>query len=167
MRFFVILFLTLSFCFSQDEKYQLSTVAFYNVENLFDTIDDPNNGWDESMTPKGKDKWTEKKYKTKIDNLSKVIAGIGKETTNAHPTIVGLCEVENRNVLIDLVQSENLKDFNYGIVHFDSPDWRGIDVALIFDSKRFIPRKAKTYPLEVEYKETQAFLEISLSYLDF
>ena len=101
MRFFVILFFTLSFCFSQDEKYQLSTVAFYNVENLFDTIDDPNNGWDESMTPKGKDKWTEKKYKTKIDNLSKVIAGIGKETTNAHPTIVGLCEVENRNVLID------------------------------------------------------------------
>ena len=109
------------------------------------------------MTPKGKDKWTEKKYKTKIDNLSKVIAGIGKETTNAHPTIVGLCEVENRNVLIDLVQSENLKDFNYGIVHFDSPDWRGIDVALIFDSKRFIPRKAKTYPLEVEYKGNPSF----------
>ena len=157
MRLFVILFFALSFCFSQDEKYQLSTVAFYNVENLFDTIDDPNNGWDESMTPKGKDKWTEKKYKTKIDNLSKVISGIGKETTNAHPTIVGLCEVENRNVLIDLVQSENLKDFNYGIVHFDSPDWRGIDVALIFDSKRFIPRKAKTYPLKVEYKGNPSF----------
>ena len=65
--------------------------------------------------------------------------------------------MENRNVLIDLVQSENLKDFNYGIVHFDSPDWRGIDVALIFDSKRFIPRKAKTYPLEVEYKGNPSF----------
>ena len=54
MRFFIILFFTLSFCFSQDEKYQLSTVAFYNVENLFDTVDDPNNGWDESMSQRVK-----------------------------------------------------------------------------------------------------------------
>ena len=60
-------------------------------------------------------------------------------------------------MLIDLVQSENLKNLNYGIVHFDSPDWRGIDVALIFDSKRFIPRKAKTYPLEVQYKGSPSF----------
>ena len=157
MRFFCILFFIFSISFSQDEKYQLSTIAFYNVENLFDTVDDPNNGWDEAMTPKGQDKWTEKKYKTKINNLSKVIAAIGKETTNTHPTVVGLCEVENRNVLIDLVQSENLKNLNYGIVHFDSPDWRGIDVALIFDSKRFIPRKAKTYPLEVQYKGNPSF----------
>ena len=105
MRFFIILFFAFAFCFSQENKYQLSTVAFYNVENLFDTVDDPNNGWDEAMTPEGKDKWTEKKYKTKINNLSKVIAGIGKETTNTHPTVVGLCEVENRKVLIYLVQS--------------------------------------------------------------
>ena len=77
IRFFFILFFIFSFSFSQDEKYQLSTIAFYNVENLFDTVDDPNNGWDEAMTPKGQDKWTEKKYKTKINNLSKVIAAIG------------------------------------------------------------------------------------------
>ena len=109
---------------AQEKKYILNTVAFYNVENLFDTIDDPNNTWDEARTPKGEDKWTEKKYKIKLNNLAKVLPRIGSDITNTHPAILGLCEVENRQVLIDLVSTDEMKDLSYGIIHFDSKDWR-------------------------------------------
>ena len=142
---------------AQEKKYILNTVAFYNVENLFDINDDPNNGWDEARTPEGEDKWTEKKYNIKLNNLAKVLPIIGSDVTNSHPAILGLCEVENKQVLIDLVSTEKMKNLNYGIIHFDSKDWRGIDVALLFDTTKFIPRKAKAYPLEVEYKGKPSF----------
>ena len=143
--------------YSQEKEYLLSTVAFYNVENLFDTIDDPNNSWDEARTPNGEDKWTDKKYNIKLNNLSELIPKIGFDVTNSHPAIVGLCEVENKQVLIDLISTGKMKDLNYGIIHYDSQDWRGIDVALLFDSNKFIPRKAKTYPLKVEYRGSPSF----------
>ena len=151
-----ILFLVLSIN-AQEKKYAVNTVAFYNVENLFDTVDDPNNTWDEARTPDGEDRWTEKKYQIKLNNLAKVLPQIGSEFTNQHPAILGLCEVENRQVLIDLISTEKMKDLNYGIIHFDSKDWRGIDVALLFDTTKFIPRSAKTYPLKVEYKGNPSF----------
>ena len=157
---FKILFLVIllnNVIYSQEKEYLLSTVAFYNVENLFDTIDDPNNSWDEARTPNGEDKWTDKKYNIKLNNLSELIPKIGFDVTNSHPAIVGLCEVENKQVLIDLISTGKMKDLNYGIIHYDSQDWRGIDVALLFDSNKFIPRKAKTYPLKVEYKGNPSF----------
>ena len=73
---FKILFLVIllnNVIYSQEKEYLLSTVAFYNVENLFDTIDDPNNSWDEARTPNGEDKWTDKKYNIKLNNLSELI----------------------------------------------------------------------------------------------
>ena len=155
-RLILIFFITLSVC-GQEKKYILNTVAFYNVENLFDINDDPNNGWDEARTPEGEDKWTEKKYNIKLNNLAKVLPIIGSDVVNSHPAILGLCEVENKQVLIDLVSTEKMKDLNYGIIHFDSKDWRGIDVALLFDTTKFIPRKAKTYPLKVEYRGKPSF----------
>ena len=140
------LFIFLSFLnFSQDDKFILSTVAFYNVENLFDAIDDPKNSWDQNWLEEGT--WTEEIYQQKLKNISRVIPEIGFQYTGSHPAVVGLCEVENRKVLIDLVQSESMKKYNYNIIHFDSPDERGIDVALLFDRQRFKPRKAKKYPL--------------------
>ena len=157
---FKILFLVIllnNVIYSQEKEYLLSTVAFYNVENLFDTIDDPNNSWDEARTPNGEDKWTDKKYNIKLNNLSELIPKIGFDVTNSHPAIVGLCEVENKQVLIDLISTGKMKDLNYGIIHYDSQDWRGIDVALLFDSNKFIPRKAKTYPLKVEYRGNPSF----------
>tara|TARA_Y100000996_G_scaffold90351_1_gene63515 strand:- start:572 stop:1615 length:1044 start_codon:yes stop_codon:yes gene_type:complete len=157
---FKILFLVLllnNLIYSQEKEYLLSTVAFYNVENLFDTIDDPNNSWDEARTPNGEDKWTDKKYNIKLNNLSELIPKIGFDVTNSHPAIVGLCEVENKQVLIDLISTGKMKDLNYGIIHYDSRDWRGIDVALLFDTNKFIPRKAKTYPLKVEYRGNPSF----------
>ena len=157
---FKILFLIIllnNVIYSQEKEYLLSTVAFYNVENLFDTIDDPNNSWDEARTPNGEDKWTDKKYNIKLNNLSELIPKIGFDVTNSHPAIVGLCEVENKQVLIDLISTGKMKDLNYGIIHYDSRDGRGIDVALLFDTNKFIPRKAKTYPLKVEYRGNPSF----------
>ena len=152
----LILFIFISVS-AQEKKYILNTVAFYNVENLFDTIDDPDNNWDEARTPKGEDKWTEKKYNIKLNNLAKVLPIIGSDVTNSHPAILGLCEVENKQVLIDLLSTNKMKDLNYGIIHFDSKDWRGIDVALLFDATKFIPRNAKTYPLKVDYRGKPSF----------
>ena len=139
-------------CFSinaQEKKYILNTIAFYNVENLFDTVDDPNNYWDEIRTPNGKDKWTNEIYNKKIFNLSEVIPNIGYEYTNSAPAIIGLCEIENRRVLVDLIRTGKMKKHNYGIIHFDSKDERGVDVALLYDKKIFKPIRSKTYQVKL------------------
>ena len=149
---FFYLFLLVFALNAQEKEYIINTVAFYNVENLFDTVDDPENNWDKARTPNGEDKWTDEKYEIKLNNLSKVLPQIGSDISNSHPAIIGLCEVENKKVLIDLISTKSMKPLNYGIIHFDSPDWRGIDVALLFDIEKFIPRITKTYPLKVTYK---------------
>lgn len=112
------------------------TVAFYNLENLFDTKDDPNT-LDDSFLPKAEKKWTQKRYEKKIFKLGTAISNIGFRTTEKAPTILGLAEVENAKVVQDLIASKHLKNKNYGMVHFDSPDERGIDVALIYQKKYF------------------------------
>jgi len=103
-------------------------IMFYNTENLFDTEDDPAT-LDDDFTPTGIMHWTQAKYHTKILNVYKVIAGVGGWQP---PEIIGLAEVENRLVLNDLLTKTPLSKFNYQIVHFESPDPRGIDVALLF-----------------------------------
>jgi len=113
------------------------TFAFYNVENLFDTIDDPNIS-DEKYLPSSKIAWNTERYNHKINNLTKVISGID---TVAFPALFGLCEVENIDVLKDLINHENLKKAGYNIIHKDSPDGRGIDVALLYNPKVFKPTK--------------------------
>ena len=131
---------------SSNESYSVNTIAFYNVENLFDTIDDPLTR-DDDRTPQGKDKWTIDIYNKKLNNLSRVINEIGSDLTNTTPTIVGLCEVENKKVLQDLINTNLLKNSNYGIIHFDSPDERGVDVALLYKTGKFNPLTIKNYPL--------------------
>ena len=106
-------------------------IVFYNVENLFDTIDDPSTT-DEDFTPAGNYHWTYKRYNEKLDNLSKVIIAIGGWNP---PDIIGLCEVENSKVLLDLTCQTPLARFNYKFIHEDSPDRRGIDVALLYRSE--------------------------------
>ncbi len=123
--------------FAQEKRdFNINTIAFYNVENLFDTENHPFT-FDDDRTPEGKDVWTEEKYRDKLKNISKVLSEIGKDATGTSPTIIGLCEVENRRVLEDLLNEEALINFNYGIVHYDSPDRRGIDVALIYKKSIF------------------------------
>ena len=122
---------------SEDTKQDnLYTVAFYNLENLFDIYDDPDT-LDDDFTPEGKKKWDAKRYNRKLKKLSSVISQIGTDTSFTPPVIVGLAEVENLQVVTDLVNTEALQEYNYGIAHFDSPDERGIDVALIYQKKYF------------------------------
>ena len=120
-----------------EKQYQIRTVAFYNLENLFDTENDTLI-FDDDRTPEGKDHWTLQRYTKKVDHLTRVLSEIGSEVTQTSPDIIGICEVENLSVIEDLVVHENLRDKNYGIVHFDSPDERGIDVALLYKKDVFL-----------------------------
>ncbi len=109
--------------------------AFYNVENLFDTINNPaiNDG---RYVPDSDLQWDTEKYQHKLDNLAKVMAIVD---SSGFPTIFGLSEVENINVLLDLVDHPDIKKAGYQILHKDSPDERGIDVALLYQPKKYIP----------------------------
>ena len=153
---FMALFIAFFAIFSanaQAKKYNIHTVAFYNLENLFDTINGPNN--DEEWLPNGAMNWTSKKYKQKLHNLSRVLSEIGtSENPSNSPTIIGVCEIENRGVLEDLVKEPLLVNKDYGVVHFDSPDKRGIDVGLLYQKKHFKPTSFKNIPLLV-YKSME------------
>ena len=141
--FFAITLLTFTASFGQNEKqYKVNTIAFYNVENLFDYEDDPIT-FDDDRTPDGKDHWTQEIYEAKLANMAKVISEIGEDVTGTSPAIIGVSEIENRRVLEDLLNQEPLVKKDYGIVHFDSPDRRGIDVALLYQKKLFIPTNYK------------------------
>ena len=123
---------------AQEKQYKIRTVAFYNLENLFDTENDTLI-FDDDRTPEGKDNWTHERYNQKLDNLSKVLLEIGSDITKTSPDVIGICEVENLKVIEDLINHPALLSKNYGIVHFDSPDERGIDVALLYKKGVFMP----------------------------
>lgn len=111
------------------------SVMFYNLENLFDTVNDPSIN-DEEFLPDGAKKWTEEKYGKKLHNMARVIAAVAKGN-GAFPTVIGVSEIENRRVLDDLFAEPAVSDANYQIVHYDSPDMRGIDVALVYRPDQF------------------------------
>jgi predicted extracellular nuclease len=128
-------------CSAQSNNTVASTgygVMFYNLENLYDTINDPAKD-DEVFLPNADRLWNASKYEAKLENLSKVIA----TAADMLPTLVGLCEVENEMVVKDLVNTNNLKPGNYDYVHYDSPDERGIDVALLYNKKDFKVKSSK------------------------
>ncbi|KQB38688.1 hypothetical protein [Flavobacterium aquidurense] len=155
LHFYFIAFLSFSISHSQSKKYAIHTVAFYNFENLFDTINDPTTH-DDEWTPNGAQHWTKEKYEQKLKNLAKVLSEIGtSENTNA-PTIIGGSEIENRGVLEDLIKQPALLNIDYGIIHFDSPDKRGIDVALLYQKKYFRPTSFSNIPLYIYKNNTIA-----------
>ncbi len=148
---FILIFLSFSFhekTYGQEKRYKIHTVAFYNVENLFDTINDVNKN-DEASPIMEIEKGRSDIYSKKLLNLSRVISEIGFSETNSLPTIVGLSEVENKQVIEDLIQTGNLRDGNYEISHFDSPDARGVDVALIYRRDFFQVINEKSHLLEL------------------
>ncbi len=122
----------------QGKKYAIRTIAFYNLENLFDTINDPT--INDEASPMMELKFNRSAvYWDKIEKLASTIAQIGLEKSKTSPAIIGVAEVENRSVLEDLVKSKHLLKNNYGIIHYDSPDKRGIDVALLYQKEYFNP----------------------------
>jgi hypothetical protein len=136
----------------QNTKYKIRTIAFYNVENLFDTINNPET-FDDDFTVDGKNNYSSKIYWDRIDKISKVISQIGFDKTNTSPAIIGVAEIENGSVLEDLIHSNNLKSKNYQIIHFDSPDIRGIDVALLYQEKYFSPVNQEKFEIKL-WEET-------------
>nr|WP_321233681.1 endonuclease [uncultured Psychroserpens sp.] len=134
---------------SQDLKTITYTVAFYNLENLFDIYNDATKH-DNDFLPGSDKRWTKKRYDRKLFKLGQVISKIGFEDTQKPPAIVGLAEVENKNVLKDLIQSKDLEAYNYGIVHYNSQDERGIDVAMIYDQTVFTVEQSKTFSVYIE-----------------
>ncbi len=145
--FFVVFFVAFSIIGvkAQQKKFAVHTVAFYNLENLFDTINNPNN--DEEWLPSGAQNWTSAKYHQKLHNLARVLSEIGTGENPNSPTFIGGSEIENRGVLEDLIKEPALAVHDYGIVHYDSPDKRGIDVALLYQKKFFKPTSSVNIPL--------------------
>ena len=143
-----ILLATISLNTIAQEKrnFKIHTIAFYNVENLFDTINDINKNDEASPIMEIKFNRSEI-YKKKVKNMARVIADIGADLVNKSPSIVGLSEVENRNVIEDLLNNEHLLNKNYDIVHYDSPDERGIDVGLIYNKNVFKVSSTKSHEL--------------------
>lgn len=118
-------------------------VMFYNFENLFDPENDSLTN-DEEFTPGGARYYTKTKMYQKINNIARVVLALGEGNL---PAIVGACEIENRNVLDKLVRYSPLRNFHYGVVHYESPDPRGIDVGLLYRRDLFIPLYSRPIPV--------------------
>ncbi len=127
------------------DKHQIYAVAFYNLENFFDTERDTTIN-DVDFTPDGAYAWTQDKYQKKVNNMAYAISQLAKEYTPDGPAFIGVTEVENQRVLDDLVKNENLASVGYATVHYDSPDRRGIDVALLYNPKLFTVTSSKVFP---------------------
>ena len=133
LKYFVFLLISMIFSnllYAQKQGEDYLRLMFYNVENFFDTIDDQTTN-DDEFTPNGSFRWTQSRFITKRNNIFRVVAHLGEWDP---PAIIGLCEIENRTVLDALVKYTPLMKYPYRIVHQDSPDQRGIDVALLYRS---------------------------------
>jgi predicted extracellular nuclease len=118
--------------------------VFYNVENLYDTVNDPKIN-DDEFTPSGKVPWTKDRLELKIKHIGQVLTDV---TSPAMPDLIGFAEIENQQVLEMLTSSAGLVKTKYSIVHYDSPDERGIDVALLYNPDTF--KVISSEPLHVE-----------------
>lgn len=129
---FTVLFVALFAAGIAQKPYK---IVFYNFENLFDTINDPDT-YDEEFTPEGAKGWNSIKYNKKVGNLERVLFDIAAQDRD-FPIVIGVSEIENRNVMEDVIAQPKLASANYRIVHFDSPDARGVDVGFYYRPDRF------------------------------
>ena len=118
-----------------DKGHRLVSVAFYNLENLFDTLHDEGKN-DVDFLPEGSYKWTSTKYEAKLKNMAQVIGSLARERTPLGPAFVGVAEVENRRVLEDLTAQPAISKYKF--IHHEGPDKRGIDCALLYDPEQFV-----------------------------
>lgn len=127
------------------KRYEPRCIGFWNLENLYDTIDGPND--DDEYLPNSAKQWNTERYERKLQHEARVIGEMGTEIQPDGIVCMGLCEVENRGVVEDLIHTPPLDKRNYRIVHHDSPDRRGVDVAFIYNPKYFTLLHERTYPL--------------------
>lgn len=153
-RFILLLFLLTVYITVCSQKLQgkqdyfISAIGFWNVENLYDTLNDP---WknDDDFTPEGINTWTGERYLTKIDHLATVISQIATDITPDGLALLGLCEIENKTVVKDLLASPRLKKRNYQFVHIEGPDARGVDPAFVYNPRYFKVTKAVGYRVKL------------------
>ncbi|MBQ8226677.1 MAG: endonuclease/exonuclease/phosphatase family protein [Bacteroidaceae bacterium] len=119
-----------------EKRYGLYGVAFYNLENLFDTLHDAGKN-DYEFLPDGANHWGTMKYRAKLKNMSKVLSQLCTDKLKNGPAVIGVSEVENRRVLDDLVKEPALAARGYQVVHVDGPDRRGVDCAFLYNPKYF------------------------------
>lgn len=137
ISFLVVLLVSSLLCgVAKADKLETFAIGFYNLENLFDTINDPSLRNNDEFTPTGTNKWGTMKYNAKLKNMSYAISKIGvTQYTPDGVVVLGVSEIENRSVLEDLVKQPAIADRNFQIVHHDGPDRRGVDCALLYNPK--------------------------------
>ncbi len=133
---------------AQQKQYNIGAIGFYNLENLFDTIDSPDTR-DSEFTPLGDNLYNTEVYLDKLNKLARVISELGTDRTPDGVAILGVAEVENRKVLEDLVAEPAIRARRYEIVHYDSPDQRGIDVGLLYQPKYYKVLNSRPIPVEI------------------
>ena len=134
-------------CLASHPEKQLFRVVCYNVENLFDCVNDSTTA-DEEYLPGGMRGWNYDKYIRKQANIAKVLVAIGEWQP---PALVGLCEIESRKCLVDLTRYSSLKNWNYRFAHHESPDARGVDVALLYQPDKFEPIANQPIPINFPF----------------
>ncbi len=151
MRIVIGLVLLFGMCnlVQAQKEFNVACIAFYNFENLFDTIDSPDTD-DFEFTPGGPNLYNSAVYWDKLENLAKVISEVGTEYTPDGPALLGVSEIENITVLEDFVKQPAIADRGYKIIHQDSRDGRGVDVALLYQPKYFKLEKVFYYPLPID-----------------
>jgi predicted extracellular nuclease len=151
MRYRPIFLLVLIFLFgsrASAQRYKVGAIGFYNVENLFDTLDTPGVN-DTEFSPAGGKHYGAAIYHDKLAKLAEMVSEVAADVTPDGLSILGVAEIENRSVLEDFVRHPEIADRNYQIVHYDSPDKRGIDVALLYQSKYFQVESSKPLHLNI------------------
>ena len=138
---------------AQKTSYKVGLIGFYNLENLFDTINDPEKN-DEEFLPDGSYHYTGEVYIDKLGHLADVLSKIGTDLSPDGLSIIGNCEIENENVLRDLVNHPLLKNRNYQIVHHNSPDIRGVDVGMLYNPKYFTPVSSQSLTVHLGENDT-------------
>lgn len=147
----LICFLLSGTVFPQQKRVSVYGIGFYNLENLFDTIN--NNGeYDKEFSPEGARRWNGSKYWSKQNNMAYAISQMTKELSTQSLAVLGVSEIENRSVLEDLVKMEPLLPNQFQIVHYDSPDRRGVDVGLLYNPKMFRVLATHSVRLNIEGK---------------
>lgn len=154
--FSVSLLFTIVYGAFAQNGYEAYPIGFYNLENLFD-IHDNEDVRDTEYTPEGDKAWTQERYDAKLTNMASVIASMGVDMHKQGVIALGVAEIENIGVLEDLVKEPAIADRNYQIVHYDSPDKRGIDVGLLYNPQFFTVKSSKAHPLLIEIEGSRKY----------